>query len=317
MAMMYLARFTRPDILFVVSYLATKGMTPTVRDYGAACRALRYLECSGDWAILFRRNSKFRIRITCDASHGLYKDGKGQGGITVSVGSGIVHARSSKIKMTTHSTCESEGVTTSEADTYAVFMVALCRALGQKVTEAVEIKQDNDSNIWMQTHDGKFNRNKHVWARRNYVKELILDKLVNISHADSDYLESDMLTKVVDWNRLIRHMKRCGMVCIGNRLNKEEVTSVRKSIDKDMEKELRKSETAEIKVDRMKKKRDKKLEKIRKEDEEHMKRMKNHSSESIDCKEIKKKEVLKKSMEGVLSNEKRIKKRVVIRDDDD
>jgi len=293
-------------------------MTPTIRDYGAACRVLRYLECSGDWAILYKKGCKFEIRITCDASHGLYKDSKGQGGITVSVGSGIVHARSSKIKMTTHSTCESEGVTTSEAGTYAVFMIALCRALGQKVTDVVEIKQDNDSNIWMQTHDGKFNRNKHVWARRNYVKELIADKLVNISHAESEYLESDMLTKVVDWTKLVRHMKRCGMVCIGNRLNKDDVISVRKSIDKKVKGEMNKFEIERMKEDRKKKRKEKTIEMIRKEDEDHLRnRMKNKLYEDVSAKPLKEKKVTESKIEGTISTEKRIRKRVVIKDDDD
>jgi hypothetical protein len=98
MAIMYLARFTRPEILFSVSYLATKGMKPTIRDYHAACRIMRYIECSGDYGLLFKKAESGKIRITCDASHVLHKDGKGQGGITVSLGSAIVHAKSNKIK---------------------------------------------------------------------------------------------------------------------------------------------------------------------------------------------------------------------------
>jgi len=52
-------------------------------------------------------------------------------------------------------------------------------------------------------------------ARDNYTKELIEDKLTTVSHADTDYLNIDMFTKVMGKERLGRHMKRSGMVYIG------------------------------------------------------------------------------------------------------
>jgi len=156
MSLMYLARLTRYEILFAVSYLATKSQNPSLKHYKAACRVLRYIECSGDIAILFRSKCRFGIRISCDSSHRMYKDGKGQGGIMVSIGSGVVHARSYKIKITVLSPSESEGVTVCEAGTYAIFMICLCRALGHSWGEEdfVTIKQDNLFTIWLQSHDG-------------------------------------------------------------------------------------------------------------------------------------------------------------------
>jgi len=56
MALMYLARLTRYEILFTVSYLATKGTKPSMRHYKAACRVLRYIECSGDYGIVFKKD---------------------------------------------------------------------------------------------------------------------------------------------------------------------------------------------------------------------------------------------------------------------
>jgi len=215
MALMYLARLTRYDILFVVCYLATRSSKPSSRDYMAACRVLRYLECSGDFALLFRKDARFEIKIGADSSHRMYPDGKGQGGITVSVGSALVHGKSYKIKLSMLSTFETEGYVMCEAATYVPFMISLCRALGAVSSEIASIKQDNQSTIWLQTHDGKFGRNKHILARDNYTKELIEDKLTTVSHADTDYLNTDMFTKVSGKERLGRHMKRSGMVYIG------------------------------------------------------------------------------------------------------
>jgi len=226
MAIMYLARLTRYEILFTISYLATKGQNPTMRNYKSACRVLRYLECSGDRAILFRKNSNFNIRIAADSSHRLYSDGKGQGGIMVSIGSGVVHARSYKIKISVLSPAESEGVVVCEAGTYALFMISLCRALGKKMKEGdfVSIKQDNLSTIWLQTHDGVFGRNKHVVARDNFTKELIEDGIVKVGHCDTELLNADMMTKVVDLSQMNRLMQRSDMVYIGGRMEEKDIS---------------------------------------------------------------------------------------------
>ena len=223
MALLYLARLTRYEILFPVVYLATRASDPSMRNYKSACRILRYLECSGDRAILFRRKCRFEIKISADSSHRLYKDGKGQGGIMVSIGSGVVHARSFKIKISVLSPTECEGVAVCEAGTYAIFMTSLCRALGHEMkdNDFVSIKQDNLSTIWLQTHDGVFGRNKHILARDNFVRELIEDKVAKVGHCDTDLLIADMMTKVVELAQMNRLMQRSDMVYIGGRIDKE------------------------------------------------------------------------------------------------
>jgi len=228
MALMYLARLTRYEILFTVSYLATKGTKPSMKHYRAACRVLRYIECSGDYGIVFKKDCRFGIRVGADASHRMYKDGKGQGGIMVSIGSGVVHARSFKIKVTVLSPTECEGVALCEAGTYVVFMISLCRALGMKSKDVASIKQDNLSTAYLQTHDGTFARNKHVTARENYVKELIAEKVATVSHCDTDLLNADMMTKVKERKSMLILMNRSGMTYMGGRIEEtKNVTSRR------------------------------------------------------------------------------------------
>ena len=157
----------------------------------------------------------------------MYKDGKGQGGIMVSIGSGVVHARSYKIKITVLSPSESEGVTVCEAGTYAIFMICLCRALGHEWNEDdfVSIKQDNLSTIWLQSHDGVFGRNKHILARDNFMKELINEGVAKVSHCYTEFLNADMQTKVVEIKQQNRLMQKSDMVYIGGRIEDDEEKS--------------------------------------------------------------------------------------------
>ena len=115
MSLMYLSRRTRFDMLFWNSYLASRCKAPNRTDMGDLCRrTLEYLGKKGYLGIRYKYGRKIKLNIWCDASHGLHKDGKGQMGIAVSLGSGVVHCRSAKLSMVTKSSFESEWVSMCE-----------------------------------------------------------------------------------------------------------------------------------------------------------------------------------------------------------
>jgi hypothetical protein len=57
MSLMFLARFTRADILMPVTFLATKSADPRQKDYNKAMKILNY--------VMSTKSRKFRFR--CDA----------------------------------------------------------------------------------------------------------------------------------------------------------------------------------------------------------------------------------------------------------
>jgi hypothetical protein len=77
MSLMYLARFTRADILMVVTYQATKSAKPTQEDYHKLMRILSYVVNTSAMSLHFTPVHDLRIHIWADASHMLHKDGKG------------------------------------------------------------------------------------------------------------------------------------------------------------------------------------------------------------------------------------------------
>ena len=81
MSLMYLARFTRPDILMPVTYLATKSAHPTQGDYNKAIKVLSYVIGTKNKTLHFKSNAKLILRIYADAAHMLHKDTKGHRGI--------------------------------------------------------------------------------------------------------------------------------------------------------------------------------------------------------------------------------------------
>ena len=79
MSMMFIARMTRPDILFSIVYLATKSTCPSNADIEKGLRVRNYLVSTSTYGILITGGS-MQLSMSVDASHGLHCDGKGHSG---------------------------------------------------------------------------------------------------------------------------------------------------------------------------------------------------------------------------------------------
>ena len=134
MGLMWLARLTRFDILFPVTYLASFNR-PTQQDYEMLCRILKYLEVSANVAIRHLCR-KVRFTAACDASHNVHKDHKGHGGLILHLGSGPIHTRSMKIRTVTLDTAESEGYMMCETVKYIIWGRELLKFWGHLILNA-------------------------------------------------------------------------------------------------------------------------------------------------------------------------------------
>jgi hypothetical protein len=194
MALMYLARFTRPDVLMPVSYLATKCSRPTLADSNKLSRIVRYLAGTIDEGLEFRSDIKFQPQIYADASHLLHPGGHGQEGIIITNGSAPVASRSVKIKLMTRSSSESELFALEEASTYAVWYKTLLGDLGI-TCQAIPIYQDNKSAIIMASQGPSFRRTKHLMGRETYVKERLTAGEIRLRYLPTKEMLADLLTK--------------------------------------------------------------------------------------------------------------------------
>jgi hypothetical protein len=213
MSLMYLARLTRPDILLAVTYLATRCAKPTVTDLYHGIHVLRYLATVPNMVIRYKGGSGVRMSLSLqsDASHGCHADGRGHAGMFITLGSGFVACRATKLRMVTLSSTESEGVGISDTMTYVVWMRILLREFGYKMEGPTPVYQDNLSTIWLARHDGSFARTKHVVVRKYYVRERLEANEAVLIHRPGNQLAADMLTKVLDSKSVIRYMKSVGL----------------------------------------------------------------------------------------------------------
>ena len=197
MSLMYLGRFTRPDILMTVSFLASKCSKPTMSDYSKLLRVLHYLAGTESLKLVYAHGIPFEPIISADASHHLYPEGHGQLGMFIFNGSAPVACRSVKIKLMTRSSSESELCSVEDASTFAVWYKLLLSDLGIELSGPITILQDNQSTIIIAIQGASFKRTKHLIGRQSYVKERLQAGDIKLQYQPTADMLADLLTKPV------------------------------------------------------------------------------------------------------------------------
>jgi hypothetical protein len=195
MSLMYLARYTRPDILMPVTYLATKSANPTQIHYNKGIKILSYVVGTKTRSLLFKSDATLNLKIYADAAHMLHKDAKGHGGIIATLGSAPIVTKSFKFKLVTRSSTESEMVCLEESVTFALWLSALLKDFDFKFKLPVTIYQDNLSTIGIVMNGGSFNRSKHMIAKYAFVKQHVDLGDIELTHCRTHLMIADMLTK--------------------------------------------------------------------------------------------------------------------------
>ena len=207
MSLMYLARFTRHDILLPVTVLATRSQSPRESDMSHLIRIVRYLSGSRYVAPIFDGNVPIKPEIYADASHCIHPSGHGHGGIIITLGSAPIHCQSYKLKLATRSSAESELVVLEEAVTYVSWLKLLLNELGFPLSQPITVYQDNQSTIIIGTEgSGNFKRTKHMISRRSFVSEAISENLIALQYKPTKEMIADFLTKALPAPQLEQHL---------------------------------------------------------------------------------------------------------------
>lgn len=208
MSLLFLARFTRPDILFATTYLATKSAHPTEYHYQMCQYILNYLAGSPDTGIVYSKYALMKPTIYADSSHILHSDAKGHGGIVITLGSAPILVKSFKLRLVTRSSSESELVSLEEAVSYAMYLKTFLAELRLwKPTNPITVFQDNLSTIRIATAGPSFKRSRHLLVKEGYVRQYVESNDVILEYLRSTDMVADMMTKVLPRAQLNHQMK--------------------------------------------------------------------------------------------------------------
>jgi hypothetical protein len=194
MALMYLARLKRPDILNAVSVLATRTAAPTEEDRAKLERVFGYLKKTKLLGLRFSKGDS-KLRIYADGAHGFHPEGSGQGGIIITYGSAPIYSKSWKVKIITRSSTETELVVLEEASTFPVWLNRLMQDLRLGTGEAPTVYQDNKSTMLLAKNGGSFQRTKHLVIKESFVRQGIRNKDFKVCHLPTAQMLADWHTK--------------------------------------------------------------------------------------------------------------------------
>ena len=111
MAIIYVARLTRPDVHITTAYLATKAQHPKEGDYKAALRIISYLHGTTSYGIVVNcRELKFHLH--CDASWASHHDGSSHTEWVLKLGESFLGSKSSKQRVGSPSSADAEIIST-------------------------------------------------------------------------------------------------------------------------------------------------------------------------------------------------------------
>jgi hypothetical protein len=195
--LLYLGKRTRPDILTAVIFLSSRVQDSTEDDYAKLTRLLRYTNSTKTLGIVLSagRSPKITQFAFVDASYGTHPDGKGHTGIIITIGGGSIFVKSSKQKIVSKSSTESELVGLSDALSMIIWVRDFLIAQGYPMDSAV-IYQDNKSTINLaEKGRSTSERTRHVNIRYFFIHDRIKSGEVEIKHMPTGEMLSDILTK--------------------------------------------------------------------------------------------------------------------------
>ena len=150
----------------------------------------------GLFSVDVRADDLGKLFTWIDAAYAVHPDMRSHTGGAMSMGLGVVQAKSSKQKLNTKSSTEAEVVGMSDYTTNNLNYVMFMREQGYEIRENT-IYQDNESAIRMEKNGRQSctSNSKHVDIRYFFVKDRVEKKEIIIEHCPTDKMVADYFTK--------------------------------------------------------------------------------------------------------------------------
>ncbi|SCZ99736.1 BZ3501_MvSof-1269-A2-R1_Chr12-2g03438 [Microbotryum saponariae] len=195
-SLMYAAVGTRPNLAFVVSYLARFSQQPGPAHWTAIKQVLRYIKGTLDLGLTYSKTSK--------EFHG-YSDVNWGACLTTSrstmgyafIYSGAVIAWCSKRE---HRVAKS----TTDAD-------KLLAELGAPVSGPVVLYGDNQGSLALAQHPTNHQGSRHVRISEHYVRERVAEKEIEVRYIDTGNMFANIFTKALGPKLFLFHRENLGL----------------------------------------------------------------------------------------------------------
>jgi hypothetical protein len=201
---LYLAKRVRADCLCATMFLTTRVLCATEQDWSKLQRLFKYINATKTMGTVLQRTRTDTVRAQVDASFAVHADMKSHTGIWITLGFGGFYIRSTKQRLMTKSSTESELVGMSDAIPMVIWFRNFLAAQGYDLLPAV-ICQDNQSTIALaQKGKSTSDRTRHIDIRYFFIKDLIERKEIVVEYLKTEDMIADLLTKPLQGHKFRR-----------------------------------------------------------------------------------------------------------------
>jgi hypothetical protein len=193
---LFATKRARPDTCTAVAYLTTRVLDPDIEDWRKMTHMMEYLHDTQDLPLILSANNIGVVKWWVDGSFAVHPNMRGHTGGGLSMGRGFPIVHSTKHKLNTRSSTESELVSVDDCMPAICWTRYFLEAQGYAVNENI-VYQDNQSAILLEKN-GKASsskRTKHINVRYFFVTDRIAKGELNVEWCPTGDMIADFMTK--------------------------------------------------------------------------------------------------------------------------
>ena len=193
---LFLTKRARPDISTAVAFLTTRVKASDEDDFKKLTRMIRYLRGSIELPLILRADSVPVPKWWVDGSHATHPNMRGHSGGCMSLGKGMPINTSTKQKINTRSSTETELVAADDFMPIILWTNYFLEAQGYGHQDTI-LYQDNQSAILLEKNGRKSSskRTKHLNCRFYFITDRINSNELSVEYCPTEEMNGDFYTK--------------------------------------------------------------------------------------------------------------------------
>jgi hypothetical protein len=192
----YVTKRARPDISLAIAFLTTRVKGPNIDDWRKLRHLIEYLRATRELPLILGADGTGVLSWYVDASFAVHPDMRGHTGGAMTMGRGFPLDKSTKHKLNTRSSTESEIVAVDDLIPQILWARLFMKAQGFEVRDNI-LYQDNRSAMLLETNGraSSSKRTKHINIRYYYVADRVAKGDLRVVWCPTDKMIADFLTK--------------------------------------------------------------------------------------------------------------------------
>ncbi|KAG7664873.1 uncharacterized protein J8A68_001599 [[Candida] subhashii] len=200
-SLLWAANNTRPDISYAVNYLGRRASKPTVNDFEKLMYCLRYIKCTLDTKIDYKRESgrpvgKFKLNTFSDASYAPDIERYSISGRVIYLNNYLISWATKRQKTIATSTYASEIVALKATVYESLKLKDVMEKMDFKIDEVIA-REDNMAVVKYCKNIHWNHSKKHIDIAYKYLRDLVADGTIILSWVSTKANIADMFTKAL------------------------------------------------------------------------------------------------------------------------